>query len=120
MKQVIIIIRPNLYFKTKEELSKNRFFAMSTKEVLGRGKNSVHFTANEADEAKGDNDIYANTLVAKKMIEMIVKDDEVERLIDVVLSVNRYNTNGDGKIFVLPVEESIRIHTGEKGDDALI
>ena len=47
MKQVIIILRPNCYFKTKEALSDNRFFAMSTKEVLGRGKSTVHFTASE-------------------------------------------------------------------------
>jgi nitrogen regulatory protein PII len=120
MKQVIIIIRPNLYFKTKEELSKNRFFSMSTKEVLGRGKQSVNFTANDGADTRAESDVYANTLVAKKMIEMIVRDDEVDHLVEVILSVNRNHTNGDGKIFILPVEESIRIHTGERGDDALI
>ena len=47
MKQVIIIVRPNAYFKTKQALSDHRFFAMSTKEVLGRGKAHVHFTAGD-------------------------------------------------------------------------
>ena len=56
----------------------------------------------------------------KKMIEMVVPDEAVNAVIDIVLSVNSHGTEGDGKIFVLPVEESIRIHTGEKGEDALI
>ena len=54
------------------------------------------------------------------MIEIVVPDEAVQEVIDVVLSVNSHGTEGDGKIFVLPVEESIRIHTGERGDDALI
>lgn len=54
------------------------------------------------------------------MIEMVVPDEAVDAVVDVVLSVNSHGTEGDGKIFVLPVEESIRIHTGEKGVDALI
>ncbi len=120
MKQVIIVIRPNFYFKTKKALSENRFFAMSTKEVLGRGKARVHFTAGEGDKDEVTDDVYENALVAKKMIEMIVPDDAVDKLIEVVLSVNSHGVDGDGKIFILPVEESIRIHTGETGEDALI
>ena len=54
------------------------------------------------------------------MIEMIVPDEAVNTVVDIVLSVNSHGTEGDGKIFILPVEESIRIHTGEKGEDALI
>lgn len=118
MKQVIIIVRPNNYFKTKQVLSDNRFFSMSTKEVIGRGRAHVNFTAGEGKVSAAD-DIYENTLVAKKMIEMIVADDEADKLIELVLSVNSKGTEGDGKIFVLPVEESIRIHTGEIGEDAL-
>ena len=120
MKQVTIILRPNFYFKTKQALSDNRFFAMSTKEVLGRGKANVQFTANDSQTTEADNEIYENTLVAKKMIEIIVPDEAVDELINVVLSVNSHGREGDGKIFVLPVEESIRIHTGETGENALI
>ena len=112
MKQIIIFLRPNCYFKTKAALSENRLFAMSTKEVLGRGKHSVHFTSGHK--------VYWNALVAKKMIEMVVPDDAVSSVIDTVLSVNSHGMEGDGKIFVLPVEESIRIHTGETGEDALV
>ena len=120
MKQIVIILRPNCYFKTKQALSDNRFFAMSTKEVLGRGKATVRFTANEGNPMTTAEKIYENALVAKKMIEMIVPDEAVKAVVDIVLSRNSHGTEGDGKIFVLPVEESIRIHTGEKGEDALI
>lgn len=67
-----------------------------------------------------DDKVYWNALVAKKMIEMVVPDDAVSSVIDTVLSVNSHGMEGDGKIFVLPVEESIRIHTGETGEDALV
>ena len=88
--------------------------------MLGRGKSTVHFTASEDENLSIAKKNYENTLLAKKMIEMVVPDEAVNAVIDIVLSVNSHGTEGDGKIFVLPVEESIRIHTGEKGEDALI
>lgn len=118
MKEIIIFLRPNCYFKTKEALNAKRYFAMNTKEVLGRGKAHVSFMAGEG--APASEKIYENALIAKKMIQIVVPDGLVDDVIDVVLSVNSHNTEGDGKIFVLPVDESIRIHTGETGEDALI
>lgn len=118
MKEVIIIIRPNMYFKTKAALTENRFFAMSTKEVLGRGKSGVSFSVTEGSTE--DDKIYNDLLVAKKMISIVVPDEAVTQLVDVVLSVNSHNSEGDGKIFILPVCESVRIHTGENAEDALI
>ncbi len=118
MKQVMIFLRPNCYFKTKEALCENRFFAMTTKEVLGRGRAHVNFTTAEGSEK--EDKVYENALVAKKMMQIIVPDAMVDEVIKIVLSVNSHHTDGDGKIFVLPVEESIRIHTGETGNDALM
>ena len=118
MKEIIVIIRPNLYYKTKEALSANRYFAMSTKEVLGRGKRAVQFEAGEGETVKDKE--YNNSLIAKKMIEMVVRDEDVQGVVDTIMSVNHNEMNGDGKIFILPVKESIRIHTNEKCDDALL
>lgn len=120
MKEIMIILRRNCYFKTKEALSERRLFAMSSKEVLGRGKATVHYTTGEENSMSVADIVYENSLVAKRMIEMVVPDEKVQEVIDVVLKVNSHNTEGDGKIFVLPVEESIRIHTSETGEDALI
>jgi nitrogen regulatory protein PII 2 len=118
MKEIMIIVRPRRYFKTKEILSENRFYAMSTKEVLGRGKNTVKYMS--ADEKKTYDAAYENSLVAKRMIEMVVPDKDVDEVIRLVLQVNQSGNEGDGKIFVLPVNTSFRIHTGESGDDALM
>ncbi|MCC6094329.1 MAG: P-II family nitrogen regulator [Eubacterium sp.] len=118
MKEIMIIVRPRRYFKTKEILSEHRFYAMSTKEVLGRGKNTVKYMS--ADEKATYDAAYENSLVAKKMIEMVVPDKDVDEVVRLVLQVNQSGNEGDGKIFVLPVNNSFRIHTGESGDDALI
>lgn len=120
MKEVIIIIRPGCYFKTKNALTEHRFFAMSTKEVLGRGRAGVVFSASECDKKTEDDEIYNNMLVAKKMISIVVPNEAVNELINVVLSVNSHNAEGDGKIFVLPVYDCVRIHTGETTEDALM
>jgi nitrogen regulatory protein PII 2 len=117
MKQVIIIIRPNMYYKTKEKLIGERFFSMSTKEVLGRGKKTIQFI--NLDNEKVD-PVYSDTMIAKRLIEIYVRDEDVDRLIHAVMEVNHNNAVGDGKIFVIPVENCIRTHTGEKGDQALI
>ncbi len=118
MKLIMIFLRPNCYFKTKEALNAKRYFAMNTKEVLGRGKAHVSFIAGEGSPTSER--IYENALIAKKMIQIVVPDSLVDDVIDTVLSVNSHNNEGDGKIFVLPVDESIRIHTGETGEDSLI
>lgn len=118
MKELMIFLRPNRYFKTKEALNEARYYSMSTKDVLGRGKAGVAFAAIEGN--KPQDIAYENSLVSKKMIEMVVMDEDVQKVIDIVTSVNSQNQEGDGKIFVLPVEDSIRIHTKEKGIDALI
>ena len=69
MKNVIVFLRPNCYFKTKEALNEKRFFAMNTKEVLGRGKEHVSFTTGEGN-SEADDKIYSRTFVAKKMINI--------------------------------------------------
>ena len=119
MKNVIVFLRPNCYFKTKEALNEKRFFAMNTKEVLGRGKEHVSFTTGEGN-SEADDKIYSRTFVAKKMINIVVTDDRLDELIDVILSVNSHGAEGDGKIFVTPVDSCIRMHTGETDEDALI
>lgn len=62
----------------------------------------------------------AMEFVPKRMITIIVDDKDVERVINIIMAVNRTGQVGDGKIFVLPVEDSIRIRTREKGFEALV
>ena len=116
MKQVMIIIRPNKYFETKEKLIKAGFNAMNTKEIIGRGKIKSDYYLNSHDEKS----VVGLEVVAKKLIDMYVRDEDVDTLIEAVLEVNSTNTRGDGKIFVFPVDDAIRIRTNQSGEDALV
>ncbi|MCD7731748.1 MAG: P-II family nitrogen regulator [Oscillospiraceae bacterium] len=113
MKEVMIIIRPKMYYPTKDALDEAGFNSMTIRNVIGRGKNPVHYDSDPDDSPKF-------RLVAKRMINMYVCDDDVQRLIDVVVKVNETNHAGDGKIFVLPVDTAVRIRTGETGIEAIM
>jgi len=115
MKQALIIIRTNQYFKTRDALQKANFGAISEKEITGRGKKSGHYTAVTGEES------HANySFSAKRMIEIYVRDEDVDRLIKTVVDINQTGTPGDGKIFILPAESVIRIRTGEKDVNAIM
>ena len=113
MKEVLIILRPKMYFPTKDALSNAGFHSMTIKEVIGRGKCPVQYDFDEGNEAKP-------RLVAKRMIDMYVRDEDVQFLIDTVVEVNKTTHAGDGKIFILPVEEAVRVRTAEKGIEAIM
>ena len=116
MKQVTIIIRPNMYFKTKEKLIEAGFNAMTTKEILGRGKKIGKFTTND----ENNSDAVGLEMIAKKMIEIYVRNEDVDDLIKAILEVNSFNRHGDGKIFISNVDEVMRIRTNQKGEDAIM
>jgi nitrogen regulatory protein P-II 1 len=63
---------------------------------------------------------YVIALPPKVKIEMIVPDNDVEHIIEVILAYARTGEEGDGKIFVLPMEEAIRVRTGDRGDSAVV
>lgn len=118
MKEVMVVLRPDRYFQTKQALSEHRFFAMSSTHVVGRGR--AHVEMSSCDGKAADPAVYRDMLFAKKMIDLVVSDESVDELVRVILSVNSTGQNGDGKIFILPVEDSVRVHTGERGEDAIL
>lgn len=118
MKQVIMMIRPNKYLETKQALADARFFALTGKDVFGRGKRPVKYLSAENEPV--DDQICKGHMTVKKMLEIYVNDEDLQRLIDVILQVNQSGNEGDGKIFVLPCEDCVRIHTSERGTEALI
>lgn len=118
MKQVLIAIRPNKYLETKQALADARFFALTAIDVFGRGKAPVKYLTSGNNPV--DEKLHENSMTVKKMLEIYVNDNDLQSLIDVIMRVNQTGCEGDGKIFVLPCEECVRIHTLEKGADALI
>jgi len=127
MTEVMAIIRMDMISKTKEALLKANFPALSCMKVLGRGKKKVDFSLIE--NMLSGNDFTSPTiaeafseghrLIPKRLLSIVVKDDEVKNLVDVIIAINQKGSPGDGKIFVMPVIETIRVRTGESGELAL-
>ena len=106
MKMVFAIIRPEKLERVKEELEKNGFVAMTVMEVKGRGEQKGIKLQFRGREMEVD-------LLPKMALMTIVDDGEVDRVIDCITRSARTGRYGDGKIFVLPVEKTVRIRTGE-------
>lgn len=128
MKEVMAVIRMEMINKTKEALVKEGFPAINCRKVMGRGKQKVDFTLIEKFMADGIEYTYPSTaqaiseghrLIPKRLISIIVKDEEVKTVVDAIIGVNSKGKQGDGKIFVLPITDCIRVRTGETGEEAI-
>ena len=73
MKEVMIILRPKMYFPTKDALDQAGFHSMTIREIIGRGKCPVHYDYDEGAPVK-------HRLVAKRMIDMFVRDEDLQKL----------------------------------------
>ncbi len=124
MKQVIAIIRMNMVNRTKEALVEAGFAAFTVRKVLGRGKGQVDFRVLHGAES-GHSEAIAHLkddgpmLIPKRMMNIVVPTDAVAKVVETIIKANQTGKPGDGKIFVLPVSEAIRIRTGEVGEKAL-
>ena len=92
-------------------------------ECLGRGKGLVDFKVLQGAEKGYEEAIsqlgQSQRLVPKRMIQVVVPDKLVSKVIKTIIDVNKTGKSGDGKIFVLPVYEAYRVRTGESGDSVL-
>ena len=113
MNKVEAIVRPERLEAVKEALSDAGFVGMNIVAVTGRGvqKGIVH-TGRGGEEYRVD-------MLPKSKIEIVVKDADTERVIAVIVEAARTGAIGDGKIFVLPVSDAIRVRTGERGEAAI-
>ncbi|MBN1615955.1 MAG: P-II family nitrogen regulator [Spirochaetales bacterium] len=123
MKEVMAIVRMNKINQTKRALSAAGITSMHAKDCLGRGKGLVEMIqlggAEKQYEEKMDELGNAGRLIPKRMISVVVPNKLVKKVVDIIMETNKTGRSGDGKIIVLPVMESIRIRTGETGDETL-
>ena len=112
MKLVSAIIKPFKLDEVREGLSAIGVQGITVTEVKGFGRQKGHTELYRGAE-------YVVDFLPKVKVEVVVKDDEVDRCIDAILKAAKTGKIGDGKIFVLPVEQVVRIRTGETGADAL-
>ena len=112
MKKVEAIIRPYKLDDVKDGLDAIGAGGMTISEVrgfgTGRGKAAIYPGAE-----------YVIDFIPKVKIEIVVDDDAVEAIVEVISEAARTGESGDGKIFVLPVHDAVRIRTSERGPDAI-
>jgi len=112
MKKVEAIIKPFKLDDVKESLKEIGIQGLTVTEVKGFGRQKGHTELYRGAE-------YVIDFLPKIKLEIVVSDDMVSKVIDTIIDSAKTGKIGDGKIFVLPMEEVIRIRTGERGDDAL-
>jgi nitrogen regulatory protein P-II 1 len=112
MKKIEAIIKPYKLEDVKEALNQNGIEGMTIGEVKGFGRQKGHTEVYRGSE-------YTVDFLPKIKLELVVADDRVAAVIDAIVKAAKTGKIGDGKIFVLPLEESIRIRTGERGESAV-
>ncbi len=112
MKKVEAIIKPFKLEEVKEALSNVGIKGMTVLEVKGFGRQKGHKELYRGAE-------YEIEFLPKVKLEVVVTESELEAVIDAIVTASRTGRLGDGKVFVSPIEEVVRIRTGERGQDAI-
>ena len=123
MKEVMAVIRMRMMNKTKRALAEAGISSITGKDVLGRGNTHIDHSLLEGARAGHEEALdllgASQRLIAKRMLSVVVPDKLVSRTVKTIINVNRTGQSGDGRIFVMPVIDAIRVRTGESGDAAI-
>jgi nitrogen regulatory protein PII len=112
MKLIVAVIKPFKLEEVRQGLTQLGVQGLMVSEVKGYGRQSGHTEIYRGAE-------YVVNFVPKIKIEMVVPDDQVAAIIEAVSGAARTGKIGDGKIFVSPVEQAVRVRTDERDEDAL-
>src|SRR4029079_14581194 len=107
MKLVKSIVRPDKLDDVRDALEKLKVSGMTVTDVRGHGRQKGHTAVYRGKE-------YSVTLLPKVEIEVVVPDDQVDDVIEAIMAAARTGEIGDGRVFVLPVEQSYNIRTGAR------
>jgi nitrogen regulatory protein P-II len=112
VKKIEAIIKPFKLDDVREALTDIGITGMTVTEVKGFGRQKGHTEVYRGAE-------YAVDFLPKIKMELVLRDDQVDQAVDVIIETARSGKIGDGKFFIFPVEEAIRIRTGERSDSAV-
>ena len=113
MHKIEAIIRPEKVESVKNALADAGFSGLNVTNVTGRGtQKGIVYQGRTGEKRTID-------MLPKAKLEIVVRDQELEKAVDKILLAARTGEIGDGKIFVLPVAEAVRVRTGERGEDVL-
>ena len=123
MKEVMAVIRLNMINKTKIALADAGISSMTARDCLGRGKGLVDLGLLKGAEKGYEEAIsqlgQSQRLIPKRILFTVVPDKMVKKTVKTIIKVNQTGKSGDGKIFVVPVLDSVRVRTGENGNITL-
>jgi len=119
MKEIVAIVRMNMMNKTKKALTEAGVDAFFVHEAQGRGKGFVNPQVlegvkkgyEEAADLLGEK----GKLYAKRVVTVVAPDEDVDGIVASIIEVNQTGKPGDGKIFVMPMGDAVRVRTGESG-----
>lgn len=112
MKKIEAIIREEKLESVRDACEKKGYYGMTITEVSGRGKQrgvTLQWRVGE----------YHVDFLPKLKIEVVVLDNDVSKVVNAITSAARTGAEGDGKIFIIPIEDAVRVRTGEVGDNAI-
>jgi nitrogen regulatory protein P-II 1 len=112
MKKIEAFIKPFKLDDVKSALMEIGIKGLTVSEVMGFGRQKGHTELYRGSEYRVD-------FLPKSKLEIVVSDEEVDRVVETIVKVAKTGSIGDGKIFILSVEDAIRIRTGESGDSVL-
>jgi nitrogen regulatory protein P-II 1 len=112
MKKIEAIIKPFKMEDVKEALTEIGVEGMTVSEVKGFGRQKGHTEIYRGSE-------YTVDFLPKVKFEIVVSDDRVQKAVDVIVQSAKTGKIGDGKVFVMPIEDVIRIRTEERGESAI-
>src|SRR3954465_2464105 len=112
MKKIEAIIKPFKMEDVKEALSEIGVEGMTVSEVKGFGRQKGHTEIYRGSE-------YTVDFLPKVKFEIVIADDRVQRAVDAIVAAAKTGKIGDGKVFVLPMEDAVRIRTEERGESAI-
>lgn len=123
MKEIIAFIRPSQMNATKKSLDELNIPSVTAIPVLGRGNqrgiNTELAGIEVGKETLAKGRVSGMKFVPKRMLVIVAKDEDVDTIVKVIVKVNKTGFIGDGKIFVCPTDNAIRVRTNESGDSAL-
>ena len=123
MKEIMAIVRINMMNQTKAALAEAGISSVTARDALGRGKGLVDLNLLEGAEKGYEEAIVqlgqSQRLIPKRIFFVVVPDRLVKKTVQTIMAVNRTGKSGDGKIFIMPIMDSVRVRTAESGDQVL-
>lgn len=123
MKEILAIIRPRKVGPTKKALEKMGFPSFTAMAVLGRGKQrgiAGEISCELPVALQGQGKSGGMKYVPKRMLSLVVSNEDVEPVVEMIVKVNQTAQIGDGRIFICPIDNALRVRTDETGDGAVM